>query len=125
MFRITDFCARVLALPAIVTNIYLNYGIDWYFSIIHIGVAAVPATLFALDENVEENLVDLVILGNCISLGYQTWSHTNYFGMYTTACSAVNHFVLRRQTFSDAPMDVMYNLGMCFYTYLAYKALTD
>lgn len=73
----------------------------------------------------EQGFVDLTVFGTCISLGCISFTHENYFGMYTAAMYFFNHFHLRRRYCGDIPCEAMDNIGMIFYTYFAFHTLKD
>lgn len=77
------------------------------------------------DKQADGALVDLSVFGSAVSLGVISCMHKNYFGMYTAVMYTFNHFVFKKKNYEDVPKEVLYNLGMCFYTYFAFHSLKD
>lgn len=80
-------------------------------------------TISLLGERLDYSLVDGCNAANAISMGYISFTHSNDYGMFAALSHAINHFVFKRKEIGDVPKEVMYNLGMCFYVYFAYKAV--
>lgn len=126
LYEITNLCTTLFSLPGVVTDVYLHYGFEWIYSIIHLVVPCVPFFLYLLnDKSVDEGIIDLTVFGNAASMAIQCFTRKNYFGLYAAICQTVNHFVLKKKEFQDVPKEVLYNLGMCFYTYFAYRTFVD
>lgn len=121
----TNLCATLFALPGVCADLYLHYGYDWIYSMIHLAVPLVPAVMYLLDENVDNAVIDFSNFANAVSMGAISFNFNNYFGIYAAISHFTNHFIFKKKEIRDVPKEIIFNLGMCFYTYFAYRTLAD
>lgn len=112
-------------LPCMVHELYLSYGYDWRYSLIHVALPVLPMSMYLVNDELDVELFDVIVLGNIISLGVISVMQENYYGIVTAISYAVNLFMLRHRDFSEVPQRVFYNVALCFHAFFAYRALAE
>lgn len=117
--------AMAFTLPCMVTELYLSYGYDWRYSLIHVALPVIPMSLYLVNNELDEDMFDVIVLGNIISLGVISVMQENYYGIVTAISYAANQFLLQNRDFSEVPRRVFYNVALCFHAFFAYRALAE
>lgn len=122
---ITHTLTRNLALPSVVTYLYLVSGYSPDLAYAHLISGAIPVLLYLLKRGVTP-LTDFILAGNIVSLAYISFLYGNVWGIGLAVCQIVNHFFLNRlkDNFS-APVDCLFVVGMCFFNIFAVKTLKN
>lgn len=118
-------CVQCFTLSCAVNHLYLQYGIEFQYAVIHTVVPCLPLAMHLARDNWEEDLIDLVVLGNIISCLALSIARENYYGIALAVNFWLCHFPLRQRVFFDVPAKILYNIGLCFCGVFAYKAVRD
>lgn len=116
---------NVFAIAGVAAGVHVHYGIDLPFACLHFILPTITLLQHLMDENVEEKIMDLSNVCNAASLVFISFQHDNYNGIGTALCHFFNTFCLAKKDWENVPSLVMYNIGMCFYSFLAYYTLTE
>ncbi|XP_060517089.1 uncharacterized protein LOC132696341 [Cylas formicarius] len=131
LYRLTSILQDLLALPLIVTNIWLNYHYSLELAYAHTLVALFPLLAYLYNtRNID--VVDGFLAANCISLGLISLTNQNHYGLTTMVSFTLNYFFIKRDvmgylpgSYYDVPTQDLYNYSMCFFAYFALKAVSD
>ncbi|KAF2899765.1 hypothetical protein ILUMI_06419 [Ignelater luminosus] len=123
-YNFTGFLQNIISLPFIVTQVWLAYNYQKELAYLHSLVSVLPLTLYLADRS-KDDLVDLIIAANCVSLGVVSFLHENYYGISAAISYMINHFWLREGNFDieDVPVLDLFNYGLCFFCYFALRTL--
>lgn len=123
--KITTLLSRIFSIPGVTTQTHLVYGTTFSLAIIHLALPFIPLILsFAKSIDDAYPWIHVSNAINEISMGIMSVQHGNWFGLYAAACHGLTEFWLRKQNFGeDIPTEMVHNLGMLLYLFLAYKAL--
>lgn len=117
--------ARSLALPCVVTYLYIMLGYSPAIAYIHLISGFIPVLLFSLKFGVD-TVTDVVLAANIASLVYISYLFGNMWGIGLGVCQLLNHFCLN--LFEDiltAPIDCLFVVGMCFFNIFAIKTVKN
>lgn len=129
LYRFTSLLQDLLALPCIVTSIWLTYGYMWQIAYAYTLVSLLPLLAYYICDlnSFDNDMVDVVIGANCISLGVLSFIHQNYFGVAASISYAFNHFIVKNdnETYFNVTSQDLYNYAMCFFAFFALKTVLD
>ncbi|KAJ8936733.1 hypothetical protein NQ314_012180 [Rhamnusium bicolor] len=128
LYNFTSILQDLLVLPCIVTTIWLTYGYTWEIAYAYTVVSILPLITYICDNSNRSNeMVDIIIGVNCISLGVLSFIHQNYFGVASSISYAFTHFIVKNdnETYFNVTSQDFYNYTMCFFAVFALKAILD
>lgn len=121
--EITHSLTRNLALPSFVTYLYLACGYPADVAYSHFVSGSIPVLLHLLRCDLN-NLTDVILACNIVSLAYISYSVSNFWGIGLAVCQSVNHFWINYiKDNLSAPVDCLFVIGMCFFNLFAVKTL--
>ncbi|KAJ8920847.1 hypothetical protein NQ315_015639 [Exocentrus adspersus] len=128
LYKLTSLLQDLIALPCIVTTIWLSYGYMWQIAYAYTLASLFPLVAYMCDHNnIDNEMTDVVIGANCISLGVLAFIHQNYFGVAASISYAFTHFVIKNdnETYFNITSQDLYNYAMCFFAFFALKTVLD
>jgi len=124
----TLFLSKCFGLPCIATQMCLNYGVHKELSYLHLGFTALPIVAHFLEDRSEKNLLDMVMLGNLISVAYFSYISVNHYGFAMVVSYVVNHFIIGTDSTAfqtSIPSLDLFMYGLCFFDFFAVRTLFD
>lgn len=125
LYDLASKCIQCFVLGCAVTDLFLFYGHELQYAILHCALPCLPLAMHLTRDEWEVDLIDGMILSNIISCITISVAKENYFGVALGANFGFCHFALRNRGYSDVPSKILYNAGLCFCTFFAYKALKE
>lgn len=125
LYEISFKCIQCFTLSCAVNHLYLQYGTEFEYAIIHSVIPCIPFAMYLTRNDWEEDLVDGIVIGNIISCLVISIMKENYYGIALAVNFWLCHFPLRQRVFFEVPTRILYNIGLCFCAVFAYKAVRD
>lgn len=124
-YGFTSLVSRLFSIPGVTTQTHLTYGTDHALSYLHLVIPIIPFVLTMAKS--QENYDSWTYASNALnelSLGIVSFQNGNWFGIYSAFCHFLAEFWARKQDFGeDIPAEMIHNLTMLLYLYLAYHTL--
>ena len=92
----SEIISFVTPLSLFTADYYLKHGYDELIASCHVGAAVVTVACELGNPDMSTNLLNLVVLGNAISLGFCGLMHDNYMVVTVAAVSGAFYFGSRR-----------------------------
>ncbi|XP_077292276.1 uncharacterized protein LOC143915476 isoform X2 [Arctopsyche grandis] len=123
---ITQVFTRSLALPCVVTYLYLIFGYSSHVAYVHLISGVLAVVMFLMKFGDYTTLIDVVLAGNIASLVYISYVFGNMWGVGLGVCHILNHFCLNQfEDILTAPVDCLFVVGMCFFNTFAIKTVRN
>ncbi|KAB0798212.1 hypothetical protein PPYR_09205 [Photinus pyralis] len=124
-YKVTTFLRSILALPFVVTQIWLDYGYDQELANFHSLICLVPFHLY-LANKTNNAIIDMLIAVNAASLWIVSWMTNSLHGMAAAGSYLCTHFLFRsgHMDFDQTSVTDLQNYGLICFTYYSLMCLT-
>ncbi|KAJ8983338.1 hypothetical protein NQ317_003143 [Molorchus minor] len=123
LYKFTSFLQDILVLPCITTSLMFTYNYQMELGYAYTAASLIPFIAYVAHKSYNE-MVDLIIIINCISLGAVTLLQQNYNGVAAAVSYAFAHLIRKENdNYPDIPNQDMYNYAMIFFSAFAFHAI--